>query len=327
MAGFDVGGGSKTKAGCRCRCARRPGCAARCTSPSAGRGSSRDDERRWLQAVVSQCAQAFERSRLFDAELRLRRRSDRVQSMTAALSGALTRADVAKVVVDEIVPGAGATATALGRPGGAAVSVEAWPGAGTSPRRRRRLEISLDEPTPGNRALGKKPRVGVLREARRTLASRLPASRPTAWCSPSTSRSYSSRSCAGRPCERARRHVLGGAGMRSSTRTGVHRDARGPGRPGTRPRKRSSSPSRRSRRRFSGASCPPPCRGSRACSSLPATCPAPPGWTSAATGSTRSACRTASSGSRSATSSAKGSRPPRRWASSGTRCERSRSTR
>ncbi len=34
--------------------------------------------------------------------------------MTAALSNALTRADVAKVVVDEIGPALGASATALG---------------------------------------------------------------------------------------------------------------------------------------------------------------------------------------------------------------------
>ena len=58
-----------------------------------------DDERRWLETVVSQCAQALERSLLFDEEQRLRERSERLQEMTAALSNALTRADVAEVVV------------------------------------------------------------------------------------------------------------------------------------------------------------------------------------------------------------------------------------
>jgi serine phosphatase RsbU (regulator of sigma subunit)/anti-sigma regulatory factor (Ser/Thr protein kinase) len=72
-----------------------------------------EGERRWLQAVVSQCAQALERSRLFDEEQLLRRRSERLQSMTAALSNALTRADVADVVVDEIGEAVGASGTAL----------------------------------------------------------------------------------------------------------------------------------------------------------------------------------------------------------------------
>ena len=113
-----------------------------------------DDERKWLQAAVSQCAQALERSRLFDAELVLRRRSDRLQSMTAALSNALTRSDVAKVVVEEIGPALGASATALG------IVVEdrrlmqllAWDGYSDESIEARR-EVSLDEPTPGNRAV------------------------------------------------------------------------------------------------------------------------------------------------------------------------------
>jgi serine phosphatase RsbU (regulator of sigma subunit)/anti-sigma regulatory factor (Ser/Thr protein kinase) len=58
-----------------------------------------DSERQWLQAVVSQCALALERSLLFDDEQRLRERSERLQEMTAGLSNALTRADVAAAVV------------------------------------------------------------------------------------------------------------------------------------------------------------------------------------------------------------------------------------
>jgi serine phosphatase RsbU (regulator of sigma subunit)/anti-sigma regulatory factor (Ser/Thr protein kinase) len=72
------------------------------------------DEMRWLQTVVAQCALALERGRLFDAEQLLRVRSERLQGMTAALANALTRADVAKIVVDEIVAAVGADATALG---------------------------------------------------------------------------------------------------------------------------------------------------------------------------------------------------------------------
>ena len=61
-----------------------------------------DGERRWLVAVVSQCAQALERSLLFDEEQRLRERSERLQATTAALSNAMTRVDVAEVVVDAV---------------------------------------------------------------------------------------------------------------------------------------------------------------------------------------------------------------------------------
>ena len=132
-----------------------------------------DDERRWLQAVVSQCAQALERSRLFDAELVLRRRSDRLQSMTAALSNALTRADVAKVVVDEIGPDLGASATALGivLEERRLVQLLAWVGYSDESVESRR-EVSLDEPTPGNRAV--KRRVSAFYESLANVQDAVP---------------------------------------------------------------------------------------------------------------------------------------------------------
>jgi anti-sigma regulatory factor (Ser/Thr protein kinase)/GAF domain-containing protein len=73
-----------------------------------------DAERRWLQAVVSQCALALERSLLFDDEQRLRERSERLQEMTAALSNALTRSDVAEAVVRGLGEALGADGTSLG---------------------------------------------------------------------------------------------------------------------------------------------------------------------------------------------------------------------
>ncbi|HXG76163.1 MAG TPA: SpoIIE family protein phosphatase [Gaiellaceae bacterium] len=72
-----------------------------------------EPERRWLQTMVSQCAEALERSRLFDQEQRLRVRSERLQGMSAALANALTRADVARVVVDEIGAAVNADGAAL----------------------------------------------------------------------------------------------------------------------------------------------------------------------------------------------------------------------
>jgi serine phosphatase RsbU (regulator of sigma subunit)/anti-sigma regulatory factor (Ser/Thr protein kinase) len=107
-----------------------------------------------LQTLARIGAQALERSRLFDDEQRLRRRTDRIQLTTAALSGALTQRDVAEVVVDALVQGAGADAAAL------SVVLEdrnvqkklAW--RGYEPEAQEGwLEIPLDAPTPGNHAL------------------------------------------------------------------------------------------------------------------------------------------------------------------------------
>jgi anti-sigma regulatory factor (Ser/Thr protein kinase)/GAF domain-containing protein len=73
-----------------------------------------EHERRWLEAVVSQCAQALERSLLLDEEQRLREQSERLQELTAALSNALTRADVAEVVVAGIEGAMGADGVLFG---------------------------------------------------------------------------------------------------------------------------------------------------------------------------------------------------------------------
>ncbi len=114
-----------------------------------------EGERRWLQAVVSQCAQALERSRLYDAEQLLRVRSERLQNMTAALANALTRADVANAIVSEIGSAVGADAAAL------AVLVEdrgilrtvAWHGFDEDELGDRFFEVPLDVAHPGIRAI------------------------------------------------------------------------------------------------------------------------------------------------------------------------------
>ena len=113
-----------------------------------------EGERRWLQTIVSQCAQALERSRLFDAEQLLRRRSERLQGMTAALSAALTRADVAHIVVDEVGDAVGADGAAL-----AEVVVERGRVTPLAMRGYSEdvplswLEVSPDVHTPASRAL------------------------------------------------------------------------------------------------------------------------------------------------------------------------------
>jgi serine phosphatase RsbU (regulator of sigma subunit)/anti-sigma regulatory factor (Ser/Thr protein kinase) len=113
------------------------------------------DERRWLQTVVSQCAQALERSRLFDAEQLLRVRSERLQSMTAALGNTLNRADVAQVIVDEIAAAVGADATALCvlADDRGLLRTVAWQGFDESMLDDAFFEVSLDAAHPGIRAL------------------------------------------------------------------------------------------------------------------------------------------------------------------------------
>jgi serine phosphatase RsbU (regulator of sigma subunit)/anti-sigma regulatory factor (Ser/Thr protein kinase) len=113
------------------------------------------DDAALVQTLARIGAQALERSRLFDDEQRLRRRSERIQLMTEALSGSLTQQDVAEVVVDALVQAAGADGAAL------SIVVEerqlqkklAWRGY-EDEAQKSWLEIPLDAPTPGNRALG-----------------------------------------------------------------------------------------------------------------------------------------------------------------------------
>ena len=72
-----------------------------------------DADRLWLQAMVSQCSQALERSRLFEDEQFSRRRSEELQNMTAALSNALTRSDVADIAMEAIVSAVQASGVAV----------------------------------------------------------------------------------------------------------------------------------------------------------------------------------------------------------------------
>ena len=113
-----------------------------------------DAERRWLQSVVGQCSQALERSWLFDDEQLLRMRTERLQSMTAALSNAITRSDVASVVVDQVSAAAGASgaAAAIVADDRQLVRTLAWRGYPDEVVRPL-LEVPADAQTPGNRAI------------------------------------------------------------------------------------------------------------------------------------------------------------------------------
>jgi serine phosphatase RsbU (regulator of sigma subunit)/anti-sigma regulatory factor (Ser/Thr protein kinase) len=113
-----------------------------------------DEDREWLQALTSQCSQAFERSRLLDEERRLRRRSEQLQRMTASLSGAVAQRDVADVVVAQIVEAVGAGAAGLAVLDEASGLVTTLSSQGYDQDVvQPLLNASLDAPTPGNRAI------------------------------------------------------------------------------------------------------------------------------------------------------------------------------
>jgi serine phosphatase RsbU (regulator of sigma subunit)/anti-sigma regulatory factor (Ser/Thr protein kinase) len=110
-------------------------------------------ERTWLQTVVSQCAQALERSLLFDEEQRLRARSERLQEMTAALANALTRVNVAEVVARGVhdVLAADSTSLALVLEDRRILRTLAWED--DEDADARRLEMSMDVETPQSDAV------------------------------------------------------------------------------------------------------------------------------------------------------------------------------
>ena len=62
------------------------------------------EDREWLVALAGQCAQALDRSRLYDDERRSRQRAERLQAMTAALTGSLTQQEVASVLLEQSMP-------------------------------------------------------------------------------------------------------------------------------------------------------------------------------------------------------------------------------
>lgn len=74
---------------------------------------SEAEDRALVDTISRQCAQAFERSSLFDRELVSRRRSERLQSLTAALSGSLTSAEVGEVFLDLARSAVGAQGAAI----------------------------------------------------------------------------------------------------------------------------------------------------------------------------------------------------------------------
>jgi serine phosphatase RsbU (regulator of sigma subunit)/anti-sigma regulatory factor (Ser/Thr protein kinase) len=112
------------------------------------------DVRDRLDAIVAQCALALERSFLLDSELRLRRLSERLQSITAELSNALTRADVARVLLDHVDEAVGTECAVLALLGDGLRLTEllGWHGFDDDVAERW-LDSSFDAETPQGQAI------------------------------------------------------------------------------------------------------------------------------------------------------------------------------
>jgi serine phosphatase RsbU (regulator of sigma subunit)/anti-sigma regulatory factor (Ser/Thr protein kinase) len=112
------------------------------------------DVRDRLDAIVAQCALALERSLLLDSELRLRRLSERLQSITAELSNALTRADVAQVLLDHVDEAVGTECAVLALLGDGLGLTEllGWSGFDEDVAERW-LDASVDADTPQGQAI------------------------------------------------------------------------------------------------------------------------------------------------------------------------------
>jgi serine phosphatase RsbU (regulator of sigma subunit)/anti-sigma regulatory factor (Ser/Thr protein kinase) len=113
-------------------------------------------QRVWLQAAVSQCAQALERSRLFEREQVLRGRAERLQAMTGELSNALTRADVAEVAVDELGEALEADRAVLYVVDADREALRALAWRGVESDAAASLEVPLQSSSPASRAVARR---------------------------------------------------------------------------------------------------------------------------------------------------------------------------
>jgi serine phosphatase RsbU (regulator of sigma subunit)/anti-sigma regulatory factor (Ser/Thr protein kinase) len=113
-----------------------------------------EDVRDRLDTIVGQCGVALERSFLLDSESRLRRLSERLQAITAELSNALTRADVARVILGHVDEAAGTQCAVLASLGsGLGVSeILGWSGFEDDVATRW-LDAPVDAGTPQGQAL------------------------------------------------------------------------------------------------------------------------------------------------------------------------------
>jgi GAF domain-containing protein/anti-sigma regulatory factor (Ser/Thr protein kinase) len=111
-----------------------------------------ESERSLLQTIVSQCAVALERSKLYDEEQLLRARSERLQRTIAQLSNAVTQAEVAEVVVESAIEGTSADSAHLFDVSEERQVARRLATRGLDPYGDAAAELSLDEDSPIARA-------------------------------------------------------------------------------------------------------------------------------------------------------------------------------
>jgi anti-anti-sigma factor len=140
-----------------------------------------DEERGFLAAFASQCGQALERSRLYQAERESRRRTEALQAATAALAAAVTRREVGEAVVREALRAFDATSASLRLldADGRALTTVAW--GGFPDALARPLDAApVDGPSPTADAM--RERRAVLLHARADVEARYPGVVPAdAW--------------------------------------------------------------------------------------------------------------------------------------------------
>jgi serine phosphatase RsbU (regulator of sigma subunit)/anti-sigma regulatory factor (Ser/Thr protein kinase) len=113
-----------------------------------------EDVRDRLDTIVGQCGVALERSFLLDSESRLRRLSERLQAITGELSNALTRADVARVILGHVDEAAGTQCAVLASLGsGLGVSEILGSNGFDDDVATRWLDAPVDAATPQGQAL------------------------------------------------------------------------------------------------------------------------------------------------------------------------------
>jgi serine phosphatase RsbU (regulator of sigma subunit)/K+-sensing histidine kinase KdpD len=128
------------------------------------------DDRAWLLAVAAQCAQALERSRLYEQERENRARVERLQRLTATLSTAVTPAEVTAAVLSQGRDALGADGAALVGVTDGGDALEVREAVGMDERVAASLAVRLDRRAPATDAVrSKRPVFSERRDELREL--------------------------------------------------------------------------------------------------------------------------------------------------------------
>ena len=109
-----------------------------------------EEQRRFVETVGRQVATPLDRARLLESERAARRRVERLQALTAALSGSLTEDDVARVFLEQAAAALNADASSIALPDerGSRLEVMRWRGFDMPDDGTASTTIPLDAPHP-----------------------------------------------------------------------------------------------------------------------------------------------------------------------------------